>query len=123
MIKTSYIIALYIRLSVEDCKVDSLSVENQKRALHQYVESVADFDGAEVQEFTEMEAWCKNLCKRNSTKSRMTLRKQGRLGAEALPNRRSRRTGRYARRWRCECRPGCRDNLRERVSQRPGRRT
>ena len=68
-------------------------------------------------------AWCKNLCKRNSTKSRMTLRKQGRLGAEALPNRRSRRTGRYARRWRCECRPGCRDNLRERVSQRPGRRT
>lgn len=53
MIKTSYIIALYIRLSVEDCKVDSLSVENQKRALHQYVESVADFDGAEVQEFVD----------------------------------------------------------------------
>ena len=48
-----YVIALYIRLSTEDEKVGSLSIENQKYALHQYVESVADFDGAEVQEFTD----------------------------------------------------------------------
>ena len=37
---TPYVIALYIRLSVEDAKVESLSLENQKYALHQYVESV-----------------------------------------------------------------------------------
>ena len=48
-----YVIALYIRLSTEDEKVGSLSIENQKYALHQYVESVMDFDGAEVQEFTD----------------------------------------------------------------------
>ena len=48
-----YVIALYIRLSTEDEKVGSLSIENQKYALHQYVESVADFDGAEVQEFVD----------------------------------------------------------------------
>ena len=88
------------------------AVESQTAAISQVTDGI-----------DQISAWCKNLCKRNSTKSRMTLRKQGRLGAEALPNRRSRRTGRYARRWRCECRPGCRDNLRERVSQRPGRRT
>lgn len=44
-----YVIALYIRLSTEDEKVGSLSIENQKYALHQYIESVMDFDGAEVQ--------------------------------------------------------------------------
>lgn len=48
-----YVIALYIRLSTEDEKVGSLSIENQKYALHQYIESVMDFDGAEVQEFTD----------------------------------------------------------------------
>ena len=48
-----YVIAFYIRLSTEDEKVGSLSIENQKYALHQYVESVADFDGAEVQEFVD----------------------------------------------------------------------
>lgn len=53
MVKTPYIIALYIRLSTEDIKINSLSIENQKYALHQYVESVADFDGAEIQEFVD----------------------------------------------------------------------
>lgn len=48
-----YVIALYIRLSTEDEKVGSLSIENQKYALHRYIESVMDFDGAEVQEFTD----------------------------------------------------------------------
>lgn len=53
MIKTPYIIAFYVRLSVEDCKVDSLSVENQKIALHQYVDTVESFEGAEVLEFID----------------------------------------------------------------------
>ena len=35
----SYVIALYIRLSTEDSKVGSFSIENQKNTLHQYVES------------------------------------------------------------------------------------
>ncbi len=42
-------------------------------------------------------AWCKELCKRNSTKSRMALRKQCRQGAGALLNHPSRLAGRYAR--------------------------
>ena len=32
----SYVIALYVRLSIEDSKVQSLSIENQKIALHKY---------------------------------------------------------------------------------------
>ena len=109
--------------------LEALKMKNTLEILDNYLErAVADkLNIVEVLDHIFSEeaklAWCKNLCKRNSTKSRMTLRKQGRLGAEALLNQRSRRTGRYARRWRCECRPGCRDNLRERVSQRPGRRT
>lgn len=48
-----YVIALYIRLSVEDCKVDSLSVENQKVALHQYVDTAKGLENAEVLEFVD----------------------------------------------------------------------
>ena len=48
-----YVIALYIRLSVEDCKVDSLSVENQKVALHQYVDTTEGLENAEVLEFVD----------------------------------------------------------------------
>ena len=48
-----YVIALYIRLSVEDCKVDSLSVENQKVALHQYVDTAEGLENAEVLEFAD----------------------------------------------------------------------
>ena len=32
----SYVIALYIRLSIEDYKYDSLSIENQSLVLHEY---------------------------------------------------------------------------------------
>ena len=32
-----YVIALYIRLSIEDYKYDSLSIENQSLVLHEYV--------------------------------------------------------------------------------------
>ena len=35
-----YMIALYIRLSTEDGKVGSFSIENQKRVLHQYVDAM-----------------------------------------------------------------------------------
>ena len=39
---------------------------------------------SDIQEIRRYMAWCKILCKRNSTKSRMALRKQCKLGAEAL---------------------------------------
>ena len=31
-----YVIALYIRLSIEDCKYDSMSIENQRLVLNEY---------------------------------------------------------------------------------------
>jgi len=47
-----YVIALYIRLSVEDYKVESLSIENQRRVLHQYTDAM-NIRGAEVLEFVD----------------------------------------------------------------------
>lgn len=49
----SYVIALYIRLSIEDSKVDSMSIENQKIVLHQYVDTMKDVKNAEVLEFVD----------------------------------------------------------------------
>ena len=46
-------IGLYIRLSSEDSKVGSMSIENQKRALHQYVDARDWAAGMEVLEFVD----------------------------------------------------------------------
>lgn len=35
-----YVIALYIRLSNEDSRSGSMSIDTQKRVLHQYVDNV-----------------------------------------------------------------------------------
>ena len=44
-----YVIALYIRLSIEDYKYDSLSIENQSLALHEYAASMpASFPSATI---------------------------------------------------------------------------
>lgn len=48
-----YVIALYIRLSAEDSKVGSFSIENQKRVLHQYADAMEDIPNAEVLEFVD----------------------------------------------------------------------
>ena len=45
--------AKYIRLSSEDSKVGSFSIENQKRALHQYADAMEDAAHAEVLEFVD----------------------------------------------------------------------
>ena len=37
-----YVIALYIRLSIEDYKYDSLSIENQSLVLHEYAASMPE---------------------------------------------------------------------------------
>ena len=49
----SYVIALYIRLSTEDSKVGSFSIENQKNALHQYVDAMDGVTNVEVLEFID----------------------------------------------------------------------
>ena len=48
-----YVIALYIRLSTEDSKVGSFSIENQKHALHQYVDAMDGIKNVEVLEFID----------------------------------------------------------------------
>ena len=48
-----YVIALYIRLSTEDSKVGSFSIDNQKIALHQYVDAMEGVRNAEVLEFID----------------------------------------------------------------------
>lgn len=48
-----YVIALYIRLSAEDSKVGSFSIENQKRVLHQYADAMEDIPNTEVLEFVD----------------------------------------------------------------------
>ena len=49
----TYVIALYIRLSTEDSKVGSFSIENQTKALHQYVDAMEGVKNAEVLEFID----------------------------------------------------------------------
>ena len=48
-----YIIALYIRLSLEDVKYDSCSIQNQYFDLMQYAESLKEYAGAEVLQFVD----------------------------------------------------------------------
>ncbi|MDE7242410.1 MAG: recombinase family protein [Oscillospiraceae bacterium] len=48
-----YVIALYIRLSTEDSKVGSFSIDNQKRVLHQYVDTMEGIKNIEVMEFID----------------------------------------------------------------------
>ena len=48
-----YVIALYIRLSIEDYKYDSLSIENQSLVLHEYVASMPEALNAEITDFID----------------------------------------------------------------------
>ena len=49
----SYVIALYIRLSIEDSKYDSLSIENQRLILREHAASLPEAAGAVVWEFVD----------------------------------------------------------------------
>ena len=49
----TYVIALYIRLSTEDSKVGSFSIENQTKTLHQYVDAMEGIKNVEVMEFID----------------------------------------------------------------------
>lgn len=48
-----YAIALYIRLSLEDSKYDSLSIENQRMILNEFALSMPEAENAEVREFVD----------------------------------------------------------------------
>lgn len=48
-----YVIALYIRLSLEDSKYESLSIENQRLVLHEYIAGMPEGAEAEVLEFVD----------------------------------------------------------------------
>ncbi len=48
-----YIIALYIRLSLEDYKTESLSIHNQRAALRKHAQTLAEADNAEILEFVD----------------------------------------------------------------------
>ena len=48
-----YVIALYIRLSLEDSKYDSLSIENQRLVLREYAASMPEAADAEIIEFVD----------------------------------------------------------------------
>ena len=56
-----YVIALYIRLSVEDFKTESLSIPNQKLILREKAMSLPEWDNGEVLEFVDKELDAKYL--------------------------------------------------------------
>ena len=49
----NYVIALYIRLSVEDFKTESLSIPNQKLILREKAMSLPEWDCSEILEFID----------------------------------------------------------------------
>lgn len=49
----NYVIALYIRLSVEDFKTESLSIPNQKLILCEKAMSLPEWDNSEILEFID----------------------------------------------------------------------
>ena len=57
----NYVIALYIRLSVEDFKTESLSIPNQKLILREKAMSLPECDNSEILEFIDMEHTPKNI--------------------------------------------------------------
>ena len=48
-----YVIALYIRLSLEDSKYDSMSIGNQQSILREKAMTLPEFDHAEIREFVD----------------------------------------------------------------------
>ncbi|WP_313530606.1 recombinase family protein [Anaerotignum sp.] len=47
------VVALYIRLSVEDSKTDSLSIDGQRKILREYLKKLPEYEYAEVLEFVD----------------------------------------------------------------------
>ena len=48
-----YRIALYIRLSLEDAKTDSMSISSQRSILREYASELPEYANAELTEFVD----------------------------------------------------------------------
>ena len=48
-----YMIALYIRLSLEDAKTDSMSISSQRSILREYASELTEYANAELMEFVD----------------------------------------------------------------------
>ena len=48
-----YVIALYIRLSLEDFKTDSLSISSQRKILQEHAAGLEEYGNAELMEFVD----------------------------------------------------------------------
>ena len=48
-----YMIALYIRLSLEDAKTDSMSISSQRSILREYASELPEYTNAELMEFVD----------------------------------------------------------------------
>lgn len=48
-----YRIALYIRLSLEDAKTDSMSISSQRNILREYASELPEYANAELTEFVD----------------------------------------------------------------------
>ena len=48
-----YVIALYIRLSLEDFKTDSLSISSQRMILQEHAAGLEEYGNAELMEFVD----------------------------------------------------------------------
>ena len=49
----NYMIALYIRLSLEDAKTDSMSISSQRSILREYASELPEYTNAELMEFVD----------------------------------------------------------------------
>ncbi len=48
-----YVIASYIRLSTEDSKVGSFSIENQRHTISQFIDAMEGLKNVEIREFVD----------------------------------------------------------------------
>ena len=78
-----YVIALYIRLSIEDYKYDSLSIENQSLVLHEYAASMPEALNAEIMEFIDNGYSGTNFEDRKSTRLNSSHYQQSRMPSSA----------------------------------------
>lgn len=53
ILKEKYTVALYIRLSIEDAKTESLSIHNQRIVLRKHAETLFDTNDYEILEFVD----------------------------------------------------------------------
>ncbi len=53
MLSEKYTIALYIRLSIDDSKTESLSIHNQRLSLRKHAETLLDTNEYEILEFVD----------------------------------------------------------------------